>query len=57
MQYIGLAFILIWVAGAIGWIMNIIKILDILNDPITGIFIFRVVGVFAVPVGAVLGYF
>lgn len=45
-------------AGVIGWIMNIIKIIGSLGDPtITPLFIARIVGAFAAPIGAVLGYF
>ncbi len=42
--------------GVGGWIANIVKIFAIMNEPITGMFILRIVGVFAAPVGAVLGY-
>ena len=47
-------FVLLFGVG--GWIANIVKIFAILNEPITGMFILRIVGVFAAPVGAVLGY-
>jgi len=43
--------------GAAGWVMNIIKIVHSVNDPITGMFIARCVGVIVAPVGAVLGWF
>ena len=49
-----LVFVLLFGAG--GWIANIVKIFAIINDGITGMFILRIVGVFAAPVGAVLGY-
>ena len=42
--------------GVGGWIANIVKILAIMNDDITGMFILRIVGIFVAPVGAVLGY-
>lgn len=48
--------IALWIAGVIGWILNIASIVHMLNDPITAMFIARVVGVFAAPLGAVLGY-
>lgn len=47
-------FVLLFGVG--GWIANIVKIFAIMNEPITGMLILRIVGVFAAPVGAVLGY-
>lgn len=46
----------LWLLAAGGWIANIVKIFAIMNDPITGMFILRIVGIFVAPVGAVLGY-
>lgn len=48
--------VLLWLAAIIGWIMNIIKLVWIASDPITGVFIFRIVGVVVAPLGAILGY-
>jgi hypothetical protein len=52
-----IGFIMLWVAAGIGWILNIAKIVGSINDPITGMLIFRAVGVFLFPVGCVLGWF
>lgn len=49
--YIGIA-----LACGIGWVINIVKIVGMLHEPITAFFVARVVGVFAAPLGAVLGY-
>lgn len=43
-------------AAVVGWIANIVKIVGVISDPITGMFILRVVGIFVAPLGAVLGY-
>ncbi|MDO9131997.1 hypothetical protein [Hydrogenophaga sp.] len=40
-----------------GWIANIFKLVDMLGGDISAMFIARVVGVFAAPLGAVLGFF
>lgn len=48
--------ILLWLAAAGGWIANIVKIFGTADDPITAFFIIRCVGVFAAPLGAVLGF-
>lgn len=40
-----------------GWISNIVKLIGMFDGPVTTMFIGRIVGVFAAPVGAVLGYF
>lgn len=48
--------LLVAVLGVIGWVMNIIATVAIANDPITGMFILRVIGIFLAPLGAILGW-
>jgi hypothetical protein len=55
-MWAGLFVILIWIAGGIGWILNIVKLAQHINDPVTGMFVARCVGVVAAPLGAVLGF-
>lgn len=59
MQYIGLLWIAIWVTGAVGWCMNIWKLIEVLSA--TGaagtLEIIRVIGILAAPLGSVLGLF
>jgi len=43
-------------AGACGWIENIIKMVHMLDGPATAMFIARIVGIFAAPLGMILGY-
>lgn len=40
-----------------GWIANLVKLVDGLSEPVTGMFIARGVGVFIAPIGVILGYF
>lgn len=40
-----------------GWIANVVKLFGMFDGPVTALFIGRIVGVFAAPLGAVLGYF
>ena len=51
---------LLWIAAfialAVGWVMNIVTIAHIMAEPITGMFVLRVVGIFVAPLGGVLGY-
>lgn len=42
--------------GAIGWVRNIVQIMHMLHDPITGMFIIKCCGVVMAPLGAVLGW-
>jgi len=56
MSYLILAYIALIAAGTIGWILNIVAIVHTIDTPITGMFIARLVGVLAAPLGAVLGY-
>ena len=53
LEVIGFSLLLLAIGG---WIANIVKMFAILNEPMTGMFILRIVGIFAAPVGAVLGY-
>lgn len=52
-----LAFLLVILAGVAGWIMNIFAIAGSFTEPLTGLFVLRIVGIFVAPLGAVLGYF
>ena len=47
---------LFFIGAAWGWVWNIIKIFHTISDPITGMFIFRCVGILFAPLGAILGF-
>lgn len=49
-------FVLVILAGGIGWIWNIVKLAGMGLDPITGMLIVRAVGIFVFPVGMVVGW-
>jgi len=46
-----------WVGGTIGWIINIVKIVHHLSEPLTAMMVFRMVGIIVAPLGAILGFF
>ena len=50
-----LVFVII-LGGIGGWIANVVKLVGPLGGDITAMFVARVVGVFAAPLGAVLGF-
>lgn len=52
-----LTYMAILLGLAIGWIMNIVKIVGSMGDAITGFFIARLAGTVVFPLGGVLGYF
>lgn len=52
-----LGYITLIIAFFYGYVCNVIAIFHALNDPITGLFVARCVGVLAAPLGAILGYF
>lgn len=56
---VALAFLMIGalVAGVVGWIWNIVKLMEMSLDPLTGLLAVRVVGIFLAPIGAIVGYF
>ena len=45
------------VAGIVGWLANVFKLVDMLDGPVTAMFIARIVGVFMAPLGSILGVF
>lgn len=52
----GVFLLVIVPAAAIGWVWNIVKLVGMTLDPITGLLIVRVVGIFIPPLGAIVGY-
>lgn len=54
--YLGLGLIAIYAIFAVGWILNIIKLITSVSDPITAMFILRCVGVLFAPLGGLLGW-
>lgn len=52
-----LLIIIVYVAGAVGWIANLVKLIGIIDGGVTGMMILRAIGVFLVPLGAILGIF
>lgn len=53
---IALAWFVIVVGGMIGWVLNIIKLVAMIDGGITAMFVLRIVGIFAAPLGAILGF-
>jgi len=53
---IALVWFVLVVGGMIGWVLNIIKLVGMIDSEITTMFVLRIVGIFAAPLGAVLGY-
>lgn len=51
-----ITFLIIASIGIWGWIWNIVKIINIGLNPITGMIILRVIGIPLAPLGVVLGY-
>ena len=39
-----------------GWIANVVKFVGMLGGDVTAMFVARIVGIFAVPLGIILGY-
>lgn len=49
-------FVGIVVLVSIGWIMNIIKLVGLIDDPLSVMILLRVIGIVAAPLGAILGF-
>ena len=57
MNILYLAIVGIWVAAIGGWVANIVKLIGMVDGSVTTMFVMRVVGIFAAPLGSILGYF
>ena len=40
----------------VGWVMNIVTLVQHVNDPVTTMTVLRAVGILVAPLGGVLGY-
>lgn len=47
----------LFILAIIGWVMNVVKFFGMLDGGITAMFVARIVGFFAVPLGCILGWF
>lgn len=56
MNLFGLFWILLWLTCAAGWVMNIVSIVAASGGDMTTLLILRIVGIFAFPLGGVLGF-
>jgi hypothetical protein len=54
--FVELAVVVLAVLGVGGWIANIVKLVAMNFDHITGMLVARAIGVFFAPLGAVLGF-
>lgn len=45
------------IAMGIAWIVNIVKFIGMIGGDVTAMFIARGIGIFAAPLGAILGFF
>ena len=48
--------IVVAIAGIVGWISNLVQLFHASFDPLTGMVVLRIIGVFIPPLGSVLGY-
>lgn len=53
---IALAPLALFIAAAIGWVMNLVAIAQTCCTPFDGMLLLRIVGIFISPIGAVIGY-
>ena len=56
MRLLGLTFILLWIALFVGWIMNLMALIQSIGGVLDTIFIARIVGIFIPPLGGIFGF-
>ena len=52
-----LSIVCLWLAGIVGWVLNLVAIFDANFSQLTGLLVLRIIGVLVAPLGAVLGLF
>ena len=53
----GIIWLLLILSLASGYVMNLYSIFHTADGPLTGKFILRIIGIFAFPLGGILGWF
>lgn len=48
--------ILVMIFAPIGWVLNIVQVIPHLHDPLTTMVLLKLIGIIALPLGAVLGW-
>lgn len=56
MKTLIVGYILLVLAAVVGWVMNIVAVVHAAGGPLTAKLIIRIVGIFAAPLGAIMGY-
>jgi len=51
-----IAYLALLVVGVIGYVMNVVSFVNSLGGELNAMFVARIVGIFAAPLGAILGY-
>lgn len=51
-----IAFLVIWAFFIIGWILNIIDLIK-MDIELTGVVILKIIGIFILPLGSIMGWF
>ena len=51
-----LAIVGVWIAGIVGWVMNLVTLYHMSFTTITGELVLRCVGIFVAPIGSVMGF-
>ncbi len=49
-----ICFLLIAIASGYGWVLNLLAVINM--DSFSGLMLVRAIGIFAAPLGAILGY-
>jgi hypothetical protein len=53
---VNVALIVFWLAAVFGWVMNVVKFAQALSAPLTGMELFRGLGIIVAPIGCILGF-
>jgi hypothetical protein len=55
-EYAMFAYLALWAAAALGYVLNVVRLFGMVHEPVTALFIIRIIGVFTGVVGASVGW-
>lgn len=57
MNIVQLSIVLLGIATVVGWVINLVEVIQMTVEPITTLFVVKAIGIFVGPLGAIMGLF
>lgn len=57
MNFGSLAICFFYLAVVVGWVINLVEVIQMAFDPVTTLFVIKAIGILVGPLGAIMGLF